>query len=331
MQLQSLGYVGIATDKLEDWSQFATRLLGMQVVERGRSGLALRMDDRKQRLIVDRDSRNGCNFFGWEIADAAALDHMAAHLESKGVAVTREPQSVADQRCVKALISFVDPMGNRLEIFHGAAVADTPFVPSRNISGFRTGPLGIGHAVLTTDSIERVMPFYVDVLGFRLSDYTLAPFKAYFFHINPRHHSFAMVETGKNGIHHLMVELFSFDDVGQGYDIAQNEAERVAVTLGRHTNDLMTSFYANSPSSFMMEYGWGGQDIDPQTWQPLECDYGPSLWGHDRSWLTPEGRLKARALRMEAAEKGYRAPVQVMEGNYKLMRGVCPWWDATRN
>lgn len=331
MQLRSLGYVGVATDRLEDWSQFATRLLGMQVIERGRNGLALRMDDRKQRLIVDRDSRKGCNFFGWEVEDATALDHMAAHLEANHVIVTREPQSVADQRCVKALISFLDPMGNRLEIFHGAAVADTPFVPSRNISGFRTGPLGIGHAVLTTDSIERVMPFYVDVLGFRLSDYTLAPFKAYFFHINPRHHSFAMVETGKNGIHHLMVELFSFDDVGQGYDIAQGEADRVAVTLGRHTNDLMTSFYANSPSNFMMEYGWGGQDIDPQTWQPFECDYGPSLWGHDRSWLTPEGRLKARALRMAAAEKGYRAPVQVMEGNYRLMRGVCPWWDALKN
>ena len=331
MQLQSLGYVGIATDRLEDWSQFATRLLGMQVVERGRSGLALRMDDRKQRLIVDCDSRNGCNFFGWEIEDAAALDRMATHLEANGVAVTREPQSVADQRCVKALISFLDPMGNRLEIFHGAAVADTPFVPSRNISGFRTGPLGVGHVVLTTESIERVMPFYVDVLGFRLSDYTLAPFKAYFFHINPRHHSLAMVETGKNGIHHLMVELFSFDDVGQGYDIAQGDPERVAVTLGRHTNDLMTSFYAHSPSNFMMEYGWGGQDIDPQTWQPFECDYGPSLWGHDRSWLTPEDWLKARALRMEAAEQGYRAPVHVMEGNYRLMRGVCPWWDATRS
>jgi 2,3-dihydroxybiphenyl 1,2-dioxygenase len=303
----------------------------MQAIERGRSGLALRMDDRKQRLIVDRDSRNGCNFFGWEVEDGAALDRMAAHVESKGVAVTREPQAVADQRCVKALISLHDPMGNRVEIFHGAALADTPFVPGRCISGFRTGPLGVGHVVLTTDSIERAMPFYVDVLGFRLSDYTLAPFKAYFFHINPRHHSLAMVETGKNGIHHLMVELFSFDDVGQGYDIVQGDPEKVAVTLGRHTNDLMTSFYAHSPSNFMMEYGWGGQDIDPQTWQPFECDYGPSLWGHDRSWLTPEGRLKAREMRMAAAANGRRAPVHVMEGNYKLMRGVCPWWDAARS
>jgi 2,3-dihydroxybiphenyl 1,2-dioxygenase len=328
--LQSLGYVGIATDKLEDWSGFATGLLGMQVVERGRTGLALRMDDRKQRLLVDRDSRNGCNFFGWEVADAPALDAVGADLEKKGVAVVREPRALADQRCVTDLISFHDPMRNRFEIFHGPLLAETPFAPGRCISGFRTGPLGLGHVVLTTDSIERAMPFYQDVLGFRLSDYTLKPFKAYFFHINPRHHSLAMVETGKNGIHHLMVELFSLDDVGQGYDIAQGDPERVAVTLGRHTNDLMTSFYAHSPSGFMMEYGWGGQDIDPQTWQPFECDYGPSLWGHDRSWLSPEARAKARELRLHAAATGHRAPVQVMDGNYNVMRGACAWWDQAK-
>lgn len=328
MELQSLGYVGISTDRLEDWSQFATQLLGMQVVERGNSGMSLRMDDRKQRLIVDHDNRSGCRYYGWEVQDFAALQRAAAHLEANGIAVTREPQSLADQRCVRELISFSDPVGNRLELFHGAAVADTPFRPGRCISGFRTGPLGVGHVVLTCESIEQVMPFYQEVLGFRLSDYTLRPFKAYFFHINSRHHSLAMVETGKNGIHHLMVELFSFDDVGQGYDLANGDPERVAVTLGRHTNDLMTSFYAHTPSNFMMEYGWGGQDIDPQTWQPFECDYGPSLWGHDRSWLTLEQRAQARELRLSAAATGRRAPVQVMSGNHKLMHGVCPWWDA---
>lgn len=328
MELQSFGYVGIASDKLEDWSRFATGLLGMQVIEHAKTSLALRMDDRKQRLIVDRESSKGCRFFGWEVRDSAALDRMAAHLELHGVRVACEPQSLADQRCVKELLSFSDPMGNRLEIFHGAEIADTPFLPGRCISGFRTGPLGVGHVVLTTDSIEKAMPFYQEVLGFRLSDYTLKPFKAYFFHINSRHHSLAMVETGKNGIHHLMVELFSFDDVGQGYDLVVGDPDRVAVTLGRHTNDLMTSFYAKTPSDFMMEYGWGGQDIDPQTWTPFECDYGPSLWGHDRSWLTPEQRAHARELRLGAAEKGYRAPVQVLSGNHKLMQGVCPWWDA---
>ena len=67
-----------------------------------------------------------------------------------------------------------------------------------------------------------------------------------------------------------MVELFSLDDVGQSYDIALSQQDRVSVTLGRHTNDLMTSFYAKTPSSFMVECGWGGREIDPPNWQPFE-------------------------------------------------------------
>jgi hypothetical protein len=182
--------------------------------------------------------------------------------------------------------------------------------------------------VLTVENIDAVMPFYVDLLGFGLSDYMTKPFRAFFFHINARHHSLALIETGKNGMHHLMVELFSLDDVGQSYDVALSQQERVSVTLGRHTNDLMTSFYAKTPSSFMIECGWGGREIDPKTWQPFELQDGPSLWGHERVWLPPADREVAREMRMRAAAEGHRAPVQVMEGNYKLMSGRCAWWDG---
>ena len=72
----------------------------------------------------------------------------------------------------------------------------------------------------------------------------LRPFNAYFFHANPRHHSIAFIETGRNAIHHLMVELFSLDDVGQCYDLALGEQDRIGVTLGRHINDEVTSFYS---------------------------------------------------------------------------------------
>jgi 2,3-dihydroxybiphenyl 1,2-dioxygenase len=267
---------------------------------------------------------DGARFFGWEVADAVALDQLGARLEAAKVDVIAEPQMLADNRRVRSLISFRDPAGNRLEAFYGAEIADTPFRPGRSMSGFRTGPLGVGHAVLTVEN----MAFYADVLGFGLSDYIEKPFRAYFFHINARHHSLALIETGKNGMHHLMVEMFSLDDVGQCYDIALSEPERVNVTLGRHTNDFMTSFYARTPSSFMVECGWGGRDIEPKTWQPFEMKAGPSLWGHERVWLPPADREIAREMRMHAAASGLRAPVQVMDGNYKLVSGTCPWWDG---
>jgi 2,3-dihydroxybiphenyl 1,2-dioxygenase len=328
--LRALGYAGFGSDNLDDWRQFGTGLVGLQAVERGNSLLAFRMDDRKQRIVIDRAMGEGARFFGWEVADAAALDALAARLEVAGIAVAAEPQTLADQRRVRALISFRDPAGNRLEAFYGAEIDETPFKPGRSISGFRTGPLGLGHAVLTVENIDTVMPFYVDLLGFGLSDYIEKPFRAYFFHINPRHHSLALIETGKNDMHHLMVELFSLDDVGQSYDVALSEEGRVSVTMGRHTNDFMTSFYAKTPSSFMVECGWGGREIDPSNWQAVEMTDGPSLWGHERVWLPEKDREVAREMRIRAAASGLRAPVQVMEGNYKLMSGTCAWWDGVR-
>ena len=328
--LQGLGYAGFGSDKLDDWRQFGTSLVGLQAVERGPQLLTFRMDDRKQRIVIDRSMADGARFFGWEVADGTALDALAAKLETAHVDVTAGPQALADMRRVRALISFRDPAGNRLEAFHGAEIDDAPFCPGRSISGFRTGPLGLGHAVLTVDNIDPMMAFYVDVLGFGLSDYMQKPFRAYFFHVNARHHSLALIETGKNGMHHLMVELFSLDDVGQSYDVALSEPDRVSVTLGRHTNDFMTSFYCKTPSSFMVECGWGGREIDPATWQPVEMQDCPSLWGHERVWLPEKDRDVARDMRMRAAQAGLRAPVQVMEGNYKLMAGTCAWWDGMR-
>ena len=327
MALLGLGYAGFGSGDLDDWRQFGTSVVGLQAVERGNSLLAFRMDDRKQRIVIDRAMPDGARFFGWEVADVAALDELATRLERAGVEVASEPRGLADARRVRGLISFHDPAGNRLEAFYGADIDDTPFSPGRSISGFRTGPLGLGHAVLTVENIDPMMAFYVDVLGFGLSDYIVKPFRAYFFHVNARHHSLALIETGKNGMHHLMVELFSLDDVGQAYDVAMTQQDRVSVTLGRHTNDFMTSFYAKTPSSFMIECGWGGREIDPATWKPVEMHHGPSLWGHERVWLPPQDREVAREMRMRAAAEGARAPVQVMEGNYTLMSGTCAWWD----
>jgi hypothetical protein len=127
-----------------------------------------------------------------------------------------------------------------------------------------------------------------------------------------------------------MMEVFSFDDLGQGYDIANGEG-RVATTLGRHTSDFITSFYSWSPSGFMIEYGWGARSIEPETWQAFERKEGPSLWGHDRAWLPPEQQAEARKLRLDLGAQGYRKPLQVMEGNFQVMAGVCPWWDSVKS
>ncbi|MCX7311475.1 MAG: VOC family protein [Hyphomicrobiales bacterium] len=329
MSLQTLGYIGLRTKNLEDWTAYAERFLGMQLVDKSRGTASFRMDDKKQRLVVHEDAGDAPGFFGWEVADATALDSYAANLERHKVPFARGSRALAEERKVRDLIVLNDPAGNRLEIFHGAETTGDPFKPGRAISGFRTGPLGMGHAVLHCEKIADILPFYQDILGFHLSDYFTKPFSAYFFHVNPRHHSVAFIESGNTGIHHLMVETCYLDDVGQGYDLAQKNPEMIATTFGRHYNDQVHSFYSWSPSKFMFEYGWGGRSIDTENWTPEIITQGPSLWGHERYWLNEQQRNEARELRISNAEKGYRLPLNVMEGNHQLARDVCPWWDAT--
>ena len=88
MTVQALGYVGVRAKSLEDWASYGSNFLGLQRVDKSRSTMAFRMDDRKQRLVVDADGGEGIGFFGWEVADAAALDAIGTQLESTGSSPT---------------------------------------------------------------------------------------------------------------------------------------------------------------------------------------------------------------------------------------------------
>jgi hypothetical protein len=79
MEITALGYIGIGSSQLDQWSQMATHLLGMQQVDRGGKARAFRMDDRKQRVIVDGSSDSGLAVMGWEVPTSAELDRLGRH------------------------------------------------------------------------------------------------------------------------------------------------------------------------------------------------------------------------------------------------------------
>src|SRR6266849_9457926 len=157
MAIEALGYVGVRAKDVDEWGGYGASFLGLQRIDKSRSTLAFRMDDRKQRLVVDADGGQGIGFFGWEVADAGALDALAARIEASGTRVARGSRALADERHVRDLIVLNDPGGNRLEIFHGAETTGDPFKPGRNISGFRTGALGMGHVVMHFERIAELM------------------------------------------------------------------------------------------------------------------------------------------------------------------------------
>ena len=295
MSIRSLGYLRIESAKIDEWRVYGLKVLGM-VEGRGETpgALYLRMDDFPARLVIVPGERERLLASGWETENEAGLQWVADRLEAAGVGYKEgSAEELADRR-VAGLITFTDPSGNTLEVFHGAALQHRRVVSPYG-HRFVTGEQGLGHVVLSTSDDAEALRFYRDVLGFRLRDSMRLPPQLVgrpedgepawlrFFGCNPRHHSLAFLPLpSPTGIVHLMVEVEHSDDVGLALDRARRNKVKLAATLGRHVNDLMLSFYMKTPSGFDVEFGTEGRQVDDDDWIAREST-AVSLWGHDFS------------------------------------------------
>lgn len=312
LHIRALSYVVVATPKLAQWCSVAVNLIGVHVDSIVHERVVrFRMDDKVQRFVVEATQGESSLAVGYEVDDFHALAKVRAQLEAAGYKATDGTSEEISRRGVEAMFHFSDPDGHRVEVAHGLADAGTPFCPGRPLGGFRTGELGIGHIALKAGRYREMCSLYRDVLHFQLSDHATLPFAAEFYHVNPRHHTIGLADTGTGaGVYHLMLEYNDWDDVGRAYDMALETPSSIGVTLGRHTNDHVTSFYLITPDGWMLELGWAGRLIGTD-WEVTELP-GLSLWGHDRTWLPAPKRAEARELLRTLSRKGLRAPVSVV-------------------
>ncbi|MFT5134176.1 MAG: 2,3-dihydroxybiphenyl 1,2-dioxygenase [Gammaproteobacteria bacterium] len=289
----ALGYIGWEVKDILAWEQLMGSVFGLELREDGNDDAHYyRLDDRHHRITLYPGKTDSVRYIGWEVESAEALASLSAQLKKAGVNVVPGTPEKIQERAVMDMICLKDPDQLELEIYYQGVVDYIPFKPSRAISGFNTGEMGLGHIVIACADLQASTRFYQDLLGFRLTDYIYMSddkgderAEITFMHCNPRHHSLAIVNAcfGLKGgdFNHLMLEAKSIDDVGTAYDRVNELGIPVALTLGKHTNDKMTSFYLYTPSGWQIEYGWGGVHVDDSVWQPKYYT-SPKIWGHDR-------------------------------------------------
>jgi 2,3-dihydroxybiphenyl 1,2-dioxygenase len=287
MTITALGYIGLGTEHIEAWRDFATAIMGVQAIDYPDGSLRLRYDEQPWRILVTPAEAPDLFLLGWEVAGPAEMATTIARLAAAGVAVERGSRELAADRDVEDLAVFTDPAGLRCELFWGGRLACRDrFVSPAGVAGFVTGEQGMGHLAVSTPRPDKAIGFYQDVLGFRLSDFIDLPLSPdltlpiTFLHCNPRHHSIAFAPApGPHTLIHAMVQMTTIDDVGLAYDRVRNAGVPVSITLGRHSNDHMFSFYCRSPDGLEIEIGADARVIDDATWRPRRYDQ-ISLWGH---------------------------------------------------
>jgi biphenyl-2,3-diol 1,2-dioxygenase len=285
-----LGYLGFEVSDLARWERFATEVLGMDVHAGPGGTRALRLDEAPARFILSEGGSDDLAFVGWKVATAADVDAFAKRLDAQGLKGSDANDDELAARHASRMLHFKDPEGNRHEVY-AAVPSSLPTFKSPHVTeGFVTGLGGAGHVVFEADDYPATIHFATKVLGLKLSDKVYlepAPgikIEVSFFHVNERHHSMAVAPRApmpgpKKRIHHFMIEAVAMADVGRARDRCLSFGQPVVMDIGQHPNDQMISFYAHTPSGFLVEFGWGGVKVDDATWKGEAYDR-ISNWGH---------------------------------------------------
>jgi 3,4-dihydroxy-9,10-secoandrosta-1,3,5(10)-triene-9,17-dione 4,5-dioxygenase len=288
MQVKELSYVLIGTSDQEKWRKYGTQVLGMAEAEGPDGALYLKMDTRDFRMAVIDTGKDQFYAAGWLVADAHAMEQRRAAVECTGAQTKPGTEAERDVRKVRDFFWFTDPAGLRHEVCWGAISGFRPFTSPIGVSGFVTGDMGFGHVVMATKNLDATLAFWCDCMGFGVSDVInfnmgpgTPPVRIYFLHCgNGRQHSLAIAEIDDpTGVQHLMVQVQSVDDVGYALDRVADTGTPLALSLGRHVNDNMLSFYMVSPGGFLFEYGYGAIVSDWSNHNVFESTKG-SHWGH---------------------------------------------------
>ncbi|MDM0027696.1 VOC family protein [Variovorax saccharolyticus] len=282
-----LGYLVFEVRRPSRWTAFCARMLGLPAPSSNTDGsLGWQLDDACQRLIAQEGPADDLAAIGLECASDEVMDRMVRRLQQAGRRVTAGDAALCGARRVRRLHRCADPCGNAIELFTGAAAAAAPFASAAFPQGFRTGDLGLGHAVLVAHDLEAMEAFYVGLLGFGVTERLATrvgpiDIRGTFLHCNQRHHSLALFDMPlAKRIHHFMLQAERLSDIGVAFERARRHKVPLSLELGQHPDpDGTFSFYGVTPSGFDFEIGAGTQTIEPAGWETHHTDV-TSAWGH---------------------------------------------------
>lgn len=140
-------------------------------------------------------------------------------------------------------------------------------------------PQKISHIVLHSPDHKAAVQFFIDVLGFKLSDW-LGDFMA-FLRCNEAHHRIAFL-PGPPCLNHVAYDVLTVDDMMRGINRLRKNGTDILWGPGRHTAGNNTFSYFTTPNGFAVEYTSELEDVDFHAHEAQVHVPGPQVmdqWG----------------------------------------------------
>ena len=150
---------------------------------------------------------------------------------------------------------------------------------SRPLHRYEGVPERISHIVMHSPNHRALAQFFIDVLGFRLSDWIGE--MMVFLRCNEWHHRLAIL-PGPPCLNHVAYDMLGVDDVMRGVGRLKSVGVDVRWGPGRHTAGDNVFCYFVTPSGFAVEYTAGLERVDEATWKSQVYPPSPQImdqWG----------------------------------------------------
>jgi catechol-2,3-dioxygenase len=138
----------------------------------------------------------------------------------------------------------------------------------------------LGHVNYLTEDVKRAEQWYVEKLGFAVTDWIGE--EGLWLHINAMHHSTAFLEKGFNHIHHLAFELVDWGEMRVALDHLGKNQRSLVWGPGRHgmARNLFSYFRMPEEDLFIELYCDMQQlEVDHQPVRHPDTPHSSNTWG----------------------------------------------------
>ena len=210
----------------------------------------------------------------------AYVDGLAASLMARGTELLDGPGPRDEAAGGGYGVTFTDPEGRRVEVSHGLATHPEKIGEH--------GPDRLSHVVLNSTAVYASRAFYVDLLGFKVSD-TYERELMTFLRCNQLHHCVVLAPGAWTSLNHVAFEVASADKVMRSLGRMRKAGIETIWGPGRHGPGGNVFCYFTDPVGNVIEYTAEllelDEDWEPQVWArtPENAD----VWGTSGG-ITPE-------------------------------------------
>ena len=259
---------GLRVPDLARSTAHAVEVLGLDVVVQHDTEVTLALPGQEPCLVLRPSGSAEFDFMALHTT-AENLAEVRGRLESAGVTVSAARELTGDALRIHA------PNGVAVELGVGDA-------PRRNDSPRETGPVigSLDHLSFSAENPGAFRDFFVDLLGFRLSDSFLT--ERHWLRCNPNHHTVA-VFSGRDGLHHYAFETTDIRGLGQLGDVLAARGQNFIWGPGRHGLGQNIFTYHLDPAGSILEVTSDMLQVDSEEeWEAEIWDDAQKsgvLWG----------------------------------------------------